>query len=64
MKIKLFKSNGDLPPKKRLKLYNIIIVVRSVLMRATNIFPHSDCIWRDTEYLSAYSPNAGKCRPE
>ena len=28
------------------------------------IFPHSDWIWRDTEYLSAFSPNAGKCGPE
>ena len=24
------------------------------------IFPHSDWIWRDTEYLSVFSPNAGK----
>ena len=26
------------------------------------IFPHSDRIWRDTEYLSVFSLNAGKCR--
>ena len=24
------------------------------------IFPHSDWIWRDTKYLSVFSPNAGK----
>ena len=24
-----------------------------------NIFPHSDWIWRDTPYLSEFSPNAG-----
>ena len=28
------------------------------------IFPHSDGIRRDTEYLSVFSPNAGKCGPE
>ena len=28
------------------------------------IFPHSDWIRRDTEYLSVFSPNAGKYRPE
>ena len=28
------------------------------------IFPHSDWIRRDTEYLSAFSPNEGKCGPE
>ena len=25
------------------------------------MFPHSDWIRRDTEYLSVFSPNAGKC---
>ena len=28
------------------------------------IFPHSDWIWRGTEYLSVFSPNAGKYGPE
>ena len=28
------------------------------------IFPHSDWIQSDTEYLSLFSPNAGKYRPE
>ena len=28
------------------------------------IFPHSKWIRRDTEYISVFSPNAGKCRPE
>ena len=28
------------------------------------IFPHSDWIWRDTEHLSVFSPNAGKYGPE
>ena len=28
------------------------------------IFPHSDWIWRDTEYLSIFSPNAEKYGPE
>ena len=28
------------------------------------IFSHSDRIWRDTKYLSVFSPNAGKYRPE
>ena len=28
------------------------------------IFSHSNWIWRDTKYLSVFSPNAGKYRPE
>ena len=28
------------------------------------IFPHSGWIWRDTEYLSVFSSNAGKYGPE
>ena len=34
----------------------VIILVR--------IFPHSDRMRRDTEYLYLFSPNAGKCGPE
>ena len=29
-----------------------------------SIFLHSYWIWRDSEYLSGFSLNAGKCRPE
>ena len=28
------------------------------------IFPHSDCIRKDTKYLSVFSPNEGKYGPE
>ena len=28
------------------------------------IFPHSEWIWRDTSYLSVFSPNSGKHGPE
>ena len=41
--------------------------VKSVRIRSYSgphfscIFPHSDWIWRDTECLSVFSPNAGKC---
>ena len=35
--------------------------IRSFLVR---IFPHSDWIWSDTEYLYTFSPNAGKHGPE
>ena len=28
------------------------------------ILPHSDWIWRDTEYFPVFSPNAGKHGPE
>ena len=31
---------------------------------AVRIFPHSDWIRRDTPYLSVFSPNAGKYKPE
>ena len=27
----------------------------------SRIFPHSDCIRRDTEYPSVFSPNAAEC---
>ena len=29
-----------------------------------HIFPHSDWIWKDTEYLPVFSPNEGKYGPE
>ena len=42
--------------------------VKSVRIRSYSglhfprIFPHLDWTWRDTPYLSVFSPNAGKCR--
>ena len=36
-------------------------VIRVIMVR---IFPHLDWIRRDTEYLSVFSPNARKYRPE
>ena len=36
-------------------------VFRVFLVR---IFPHSGWIRKDTEYLSVFSPNSGKCGPE
>ena len=50
--------------------WNNIIVhyVKSVRIRSylgphfSRIFPHSDWIGRNTEYLSVFCPNAGKCR--
>ena len=27
----------------------------------SHVLPHSDWIWRNMEYLSVFSPNAGKC---
>ena len=41
--------------------------VKSVQIRSfflVHIFPHSDWIRRETEYLSSFSPNAGKYGPE
>ena len=29
-----------------------------------HVFPHWDCIWRDTPYLSVFSLNVRKCGPE
>ena len=29
-----------------------------------SFFPYSDWIWRNTEYLSVFSPNTGKYKPE
>ena len=46
----------------------IVHYVKSVRIRSylgphfSRIFPHSDWIGRNTEYLSVFSPNAGKCR--
>ena len=41
--------------------------VKSVRIRCysgphfSRIFPHSDWMWRDTDYLSVFSPNTRKC---
>ena len=40
-----------------LKVYVFVVVL-------IRIFPHSDCIWKNTEYLSVFSPNTGKNQPE
>ena len=37
-----------------------VFVFGVILVR---MLPHSDWIWRDTPYLSLFSPNAGKCGP-
>ena len=42
------------------RLYKKATLEFNALVR---IFPHSDWIRRDTEYLSAFSPNAGKYGP-
>ena len=55
----LFKDNTRIPVPQTLreKCPNTeLFLVR--------IFPHSDRIRRDTEYLSLFSPNAGKYGPE
>ena len=44
--------------------FGLIFIAEKVSMFGVNlvrIFPHSDCIWRDTKYLSIFSPNSGKC---
>ena len=53
------------------KLSNILAITNETLYTArkasvfriilVHFFPHLDRIWRDTEYLSAFSPNAGNC---
>ena len=36
----------------------------TVFFLLVRIFPHLVCVRRDTEYLSVFSPNVGKYRPE
>ena len=40
--------------------------VKSIFIRifVVHVFPHSDRVWKDTEYLSVFSPNAQKQGPE
>ena len=52
-------------------LYNIPMLLRYRAWKVSvfgvilvRIFPHSDWTRRDREYLSVFSPNAGKCGPE
>ena len=51
---------------KDVKKVNLIIAQRVYMFRdiLVRIFPHSDWIRRDTEYLSVFSPNVGKHGPE
>ena len=54
-----------LGPGSPLKSYNFTAWKVSVFgVILARIFPHSDWLRRDTEYLSVFSPNAGKYRPE
>ena len=41
-----------------------IMCVFRPLSEISEIFPHSDCTRRDTEYLPVFSPNTGKYGPE
>ena len=47
--------SGALPILQKLSVFGVFLAC---------IFPYSDWIQRDTEYLSVFSPNAGKYRPE
>ena len=53
--------------RKKLKEVTNCHCVKSVRIRSysgphvSHILPHSDFIRRDAEYLSVFSPNAGKC---
>ena len=48
------KSNFETDTAQKVPVYGVIVV---------HIFPHSGWMWRDTEYLSLFSPNTGKCGP-
>ena len=51
-----FKRLGPrLGNNKQVSVFGVFLV---------RIFPHSGWIWRDTEYISLFSPNSGKDRPE
>ena len=43
------------PTSQKVSVFGIFLV---------RIFPDSDWIRKDTKYLSVFTPNAGKCRPE
>ena len=49
------------------KCFVLVHGVKSVVIRSysgphfSSIFPHSEWMWRNTLYLSVFSPNAGKC---
>ena len=48
MKVK-FNSDDDLPLKKTLKLYNLVIVVRSVFHEGTKYYPQvflDECLYK------------------
>ena len=50
-----FKLMKELFTGWKVSVFGVILV---------RIFPHSDWIRWDTPYLSVFSPNEGKCRPE
>ena len=45
-----------------IQLYICVIITAELFL--VRVFLHSDWIRKDTEYLSVFSPNAGKCGPE
>ena len=47
--------------ENQMRRYHRVISVRTLLVR---IFPHSDWIRRDTEYLSVFNLNAGEYGPQ
>ena len=49
------KCDTNLSTAQKVSVFGVILV---------RIFPHSDWIRRDTEYLSVFGPNAEKCGPE
>ena len=55
----LFKDNTRIPVPQTLREK-----CQNTELFLVRIFRHSDRIRRDTDYLSVFSPNAGKYRPE
>ena len=67
--LKIFQGRADFI----IKLFLVVLYMSSIncvkrvpirsysSTHLSRICPHSDWIWRDTPYLSVFSPNAGKC---
>ena len=51
----IWKENESKLPAREMSIFRVFLV---------RIFPHSDWIRRDTEYIFVFSPNAGKYGPE
>ena len=51
----IWKENESKLPLREMSVFRVFLV---------RIFPHSDWIRRDTEYIFVFSPNAGKYGPE